>query len=461
MTSTYVADTGRYTRGSGEPGGSTSPVSLQVWSGSLLGRLAALMLIAASLSGCVSLGASAPTSGKPIPTKSPVPTSLRLNLAADGLYCATQVAWSPDSSFIALVGNAGNCSGSGAGRTPGLLNIYSVATGKVVQKLLLDTTVLALPAISQQVAANTAAGGVISTLTYQSLTWTPAARALLMTFDLELLPSPNACCTSIYGLLRLGATDPSLSMVWLDTTAAHLAPLERWNLTSGMSDIPAVPAHSSAYQWNADGTLAPVSSPGQPVGVPDGGQSFTVWQPRKLLFGTKSDKSAQAATVVPQDVAWMSATNPVSPDGHYYYPNMSNFGSLVPPSTQSAGAGEPVLQPHDHALVALAQQMMSTPSPSQNTSVIIGWRPDGSYLAAYPPHAESPSPADYTTSIYDTVTGNLVKRVAPDFTGLGPSSGGGEGTNTPPLWSPDGSYLLVAEGLYGTVTIWRTSSLVG
>jgi hypothetical protein len=461
MASTYVANTCGDTRASAEPGRSRPPASLRLRSRSLLARLAAIMLITASISGCASLGSSAPGTGKPISTKSPAPMGLRMNPTADGLFCATQVAWSPDSSRIALIGNAGNCSGAGPGRAPGLLNIYSAATGKVIQKLLPDTTVLSLPAISQQVAANSAAGGLISTLTYPSLSWTPDGQALLMIFDLELLPSPNGCCTSIYGLLRLGATNSSLSTVWLDTSASHYAPLERWNLTSGTSDIPAAPAHAAAYQWNADGTLAPVALPGQPVGAPDGGQSFTVWQPGELLFGTKSDKSAQAATVIPQDVAWVSVTNPVSPDGHYYYPHMTNFGSLIPPSTQSAGVGEPVLQAHDQVLVALAQQMMSTPSPSQNTTVIIGWRPDGSYLAAYTPNAASPSPADYITSIYDTVSRKLVKRVAPDFTGLGPSSGGGEGTNIPPLWSPDGSHLLVAEGLYGTITIWKTSSLLG
>jgi WD40 repeat protein len=461
MTSIHIAGTCRDTPASGGPGGSRSQASLRVRSGSLLGRLAAIMMIAASINGCASLGSGAHATGTPISTKSRAPTGLRLNPKADGLFCATQVSWSPDSTRIALVGNAANCSGAGPGRTPGLLTIYSVATGKVIQKLLPDTTVLALPAISQQVAANSAAGGVISTLSYQSLTWTPDGQALLMIFDLELLPSPNACCTSIYGMLRLGATDPSLSTVWLDTTAARSAPLERWNLTSGTSDIPTAPAHAAAYQWNADGTLAPVYSPAQSIGAPDGGQSFTVWQPGVLLFGTKSDKSAQAATVIPHDAAWISTTSPVSPDGHYYFPNMTNFGSLVPPSTQSAGVGEPVLQPHDQALVALAQQMMSTPSPSQNITVIIGWRPDGSYLAAYLPNAVSPSPTDYTTSIYDTASGKLVRRVAPDFTGLGPSSGGGEGTNIPPLWSPDGSHLLVSEGLYGSITIWKTSSLLG
>jgi WD40 repeat protein len=438
------------------------PTSLRFLSRSLLPVLAAIMLIVAGISGCASLGSGASATGKAIATRTPAPTALHLSPTADGLYCATQIAWSPDSSLIALLGNAGNCSGSGPGRTPGLLNIYSVVTGKVIQKLLLDTTVLAQPTISQQVAANSAAGGVISTLTYQGLTWTPDGQALLMIFDLELLPGPNACCTSIYGALRLGATDPSRSAVWLDSSADHFAPLERWNLTSGTSDIPATPAHAAAYQWNADGTLAPLASSGQSVGAPDGGQSFTVWQPGSLLFGSKADKTTnQAATVIPQDVAWVSITSPVSPDGQYYYPNMSNAASLVPPSTQNVGAGEPVFAPHDQALVALAQQMMTTPPPSQNTTVIIGWRPDGSYLAAYTPDAQSPSPADYVTSIYNTASGKLVKRITPDFTGLGPSPSGGEGTNVPPLWSPDGSYLLVAEGLHGTVTVWKMSSLLG
>jgi WD40 repeat protein len=103
--------------------------------------------------------------------------------------------------------------------------------------------------------------------------------------------------------------------------------------------------------------------------------------------------------------------------------------------------------------------MMSAPSPSQNTTVIISWRPDGSYLAAYTPNAASPSPANFTTSIYDTASGKLIRRVAPDFSDLGAGSGGGGVTSMPLLWSPNGSYLLVAEGLYGTITIWKTSLL--
>ena len=427
----------------------------------MVAMLAAIGMIAASLSGCAGASAASaahPTAtGKPIPTRSAL-AGLLMNPLGDGLFCATQVAWSPDSTRIAVVGHSVNCSGAGSGRTPGLILVYAVASGTLIQKLQPDTAVLALSAIAQQVAANSAAGGMISTLTYQSLTWTPDGQALLMTFDLELQPNPNAGSTGVFGLQRLGATDPSLTKVWLDTIASHFAPFERWNLISGAADTPPAPAKAATYQWNADGALAPTGPAGQPVGVPDGGKTFTVWQPGRLLFGTKSDKITGSTTVIAQDIGWLSNASPVSPDGHYFYPNTINAGSLVPPSTQHAVVGEPVLQPHDQALVALAQQMMRAPSPSQNTSILVAWRPDGSYLAAFAPDAAAPSPAVFTISLSDAASGNLVKQVMPDFTGLS-ASPAGSGASVALLWSPDGSRLLLVDNVYGAITVWGPGAL--
>jgi WD40 repeat protein len=381
-----------------------------------------------------------------------------MNPLGDGLFCATQVAWSPDSTRIAVVGHGVNCSGAGPGRTPGLILVYAVASGKLIQKLQPDTAVLALPAIAQQVDANSAAGGMISTLTYDNLTWTPDGQALLMTFDLELLPNLNSGSTGVFGLLRLGATDPSLTQAWLDTSASHIAQMERWNLLSGAADTLPAPAKSTDYQWNADGTLAPAGLAGQPVGVPDGGKTFTVWQPGRLQFGTNSDKASESTTVLAQDIGWVSYASPVSPDGHYFYPDMINAGSLVPPSTQHAVVGEPVLQPHDQALAALAQQLMQTPSPSQNTSILVAWRPDGSYLAAFASDAAAPSPTAFTISIYDTANGKLVKQVMPDFTGLS-TRPAGSGASVALLWSPDGSRLLLVDNVYGVITVWGPGAL--
>ncbi|HLJ81792.1 MAG TPA: hypothetical protein VKT52_09925 [Ktedonobacterales bacterium] len=426
----------------------------------LSAMLAAISMMAASLSGCASTGAGSTAhvtaTGKPIASM-----RVRLNPLGDGLFCATQVAWSPDSTRIAVVGNAVNCSGAASGRTPGLILVYAVASGKLIQRLQPDAAVLALPAIAQKVAANSSAGGTISTLTYQSLTWTPDGQALLMSFDLELLPNPNTCCTSLYGLQRLGVTDPPRTAIWLDTSSSQFAPFERWNLLSGAADVPPAPAHATAYQWNADGLLVPAGPASEPVGAPDGGKAFTIWQPGRLLFGTTSDKATGATTIIVQDIGWVSNVSPVSPDGHYFYPNMTNAGSLVPPSTQQAVVGGPVLQPHDQALVALAQQMMQTPSPSQNTSTLVAWRPDGIYLAAIaPPTADTAAPtaAMYSVSIYDTASGKVVKQIMPDFTGLS-ANPVGSGTTVTLAWSPDGSRLLLVDNLYGAITLWGPSAL--
>jgi WD40 repeat protein len=428
---------------------SPRPKGTSVWA-----LLAAVAMIAVVLGGCGSAGTGAHTV---IPKATAVPTSLRLNPQGDGLFCATQIAWSPDSARLAVLGNAENCSGSASGRTPGLILVYAVPSGKLIQTLHPDTAVLALPVIARKVAGNSAAGGLISTLTYNTLTWTPDNQAILLNFDLELLPSAslNNCCTSIYGLLRLDTTDPSRTKVWLDSNPLYLAPLERWNLVSGAVDTPPAPARATAYRWNAAGILTPARPAGQAIGTPDGGNTFTVWQSGMLLFATKSDKATESTTVLAQDVAWLSYVSPISPDGLYFYPDLTYSGSLVPPSTQHAAADEPVFAPHDQALVELAQQMMRTPSPSQNINALVAWRPDGSYLAALAPDGESPNPAALTISIYDTASGKLVKQVKPNFTGLT----GNQGGNTELLWSPDGSHLLLLDNLYGVITIWGPGEL--
>lgn len=424
-----------------------------------LALVALVGLLAASLAGCASagFGAHLASTSAPKASATTAPTSRRMNPLGDGLFCATQFAWSPDSTRIAVVGNGVNCSGAAAGREPGMIVIYS-RDGKLLQKLQPDDSVLAQPTIARKVAANSAAGGMISTLTYDNLTWTPNSQALLMTFDLELQTSPNeGSITGAQGVQRLGLADTSLTKVWLDPTTSRTAgTIERWDLLAGSPTWVANPAKSTAYQWSADGMLTPVSAlVGMPVGAPDGGQTFAAWQPGNLFFVTKSDKATENATVVAQDIGWVSYISPLSPDGRYYYPTLIASGSLVPPSTQRVVANEPMLQPHDQALVALGQQLMQTPSPSQNSGVLVAWRPDGRYLAAYAPNAADPSANTFAVAIYDTASGKLVKRVTPDFTGLHASPAGIIALR----WSSDGSHLLLADNVYGAITVWGPGAL--
>lgn len=433
------------------------PTTLRLRSAKALAILAVVGALAASLSGCASASARSTAMSHSAPTATPAPTSLRMNPIGDGLFCATQFAWSPDSTLLAVVGNGVNCSGAASGRTPGLILIYD-RSGKLRQKLQPDTAVLAQPTITQQVAANSAAGGTIDTLTYDNLTWTPDSQALLMTFDLELQANPNeGSVTGAQGVQRLGVVDTSLTKIWLDPPTSRTAgTIERWDLVAGSPAWVANPAKSTAYQWSADGTLTPVrATAGQAVGTTDGGKTFTAWQPGRLLFGTKSSKAAENITVVAHDIAWVSVISPLSPDGRYYYPTLFASGSLVPPSTQQVIANEPMLQPHDQALVALAQQMMRTPSPSQNSGMLVAWRPDGRYLAAFAPNAGDPSANTFTIAIYDTASGKLVKQVTPDFTGLHAGPAG----NVALQWSPDGSRLLLVDNIYGALTVWGPDAL--
>lgn len=152
---------------------------------------------------------------------------------ADHEYALLRPIWSPDATRIAVLGSAHGCSGAASGRTPGLIHIYAAATGKLMQALQPDSVVLAQPPIAHDVAAATASGGIISTLTYHSLIWTPDDQALVMVFDLELQPNANAGSTGVYGLQRIGVTDPSRTAVWLDTSVSTFAPAERWDLTTG------------------------------------------------------------------------------------------------------------------------------------------------------------------------------------------------------------------------------------
>jgi hypothetical protein len=68
------------------------------------------------------------------------------------------------------------------------------------------------------------------------------------------------------------------------------------------------------------------------------------------------------------------------------------------------------------------------------------------------------SSAAVAISIYDTASGKLVKQVMPDFTGLS-ASPAATGSSVALLWSPDGSRLLLADNVYGVITVWRPGAL--
>ncbi len=393
---------------------------------------------------------------------------LRLNPAGDN--CITSVAWSPDGKQIAALGNTQGCTGSQSDAQTGAVFVYNAQSGKLVQQLQPDVLVFKSPAVETMISAATSPNSGPASLFYQGMVWAPDGQSLLLPFN-EFVPQANTSTAPVginNGLLRLATGHTTTSQVLFSSnTGFSNNSIQRWDLTSGLGGLAPAPPTATAYTWTRDDALvAADSATGQPIGTPDGGQTFAIWQPGTLqYFQSFQSGSNPQTTVDAQDILWNASAPTVSPDGGYLYTYFPSYGSLVPPSTRQDGSGQPKLAPRDPALLALAQQMSQATTPDPNAQFIVAWRPDGRQLAAISVEENqnqgqngsgaAPAPGKLTVSIYDTTMGKLIKRLTPDFGGLLPSDAG-QGTLA---WSPDGSHLLLADNVYGAITIWGPGAL--
>lgn len=416
------------------------------------GALAVIIVAAA-------VGAYARLSNRPV-TPAPSHPVLRIVPTNDMLYCVMQIAWSPDGRYVAAVGNAEPC-GAAPDSKDGLIYIYDAQSGKIAQKLHPNALVMGAPAVKRGIAAYTTPTNGPPTVDYYAVTWTPDGQALVMEFT--VMPSLAGTSGPGYengtGALRLAVGSAASSAVMIDTrTRFPDGDVERWDLQTGQPAMVPAPPAAAAYQWSSDGSLTPTdTAPDGPVGAPNSGQRFTVWQPGGLLI-QQAPSSTGIPAPVAQDIAWNAEISPISPDGRYYYPFLAANGSLVPPSTQHPFAHEKTLAPHDAALQALAQALMDANGRAlEPVPLMLAWRPDGKLLAALNPNANARTSAStyFTVSLYDTATGKLVKRLTPNLSGL-PH---GEGNNGALAWSPDGKRLLLADNIFGAITIWGPGAL--
>ncbi len=284
-----------------------------------------------------------------------------------------------------------------------------------------------------------------------------------MTFDVNIMPPEGQSGTepSFSGLLRLGVGHDSQAMLWPETATFTQYPngsAERWDLTDGKSAFVPTPALATMYRWNSDGTLSPAgSAAGKPIDAPNKGQTFAIWQSGSLQVAQSAPSLNSPQSNVPQDIEWTANIAPISPDGRYYYPYFNANGSLVPPSTKQVIAQDPKIEPHDQALVAIARKLSAMALGSnQYMQALVTWRPDGRLLATLNTNWSGDiTSASFTVSIYDTRTGKLVKQLTPNFSGLQ----SGDSSNELLAWSPDGKRLLLADNIYGAITIWGPGAL--
>lgn len=396
----------------------------------------------------------------------PPPTVVRIDTLNGVLTCGAQsAAWSPDSTLLAVEGMSG-C-GQSDGNQVNLIILYDARTGKVTQTLHPDSLVYGDQVVMNAVDAARQALGytggsttAFDSLWYSPVTWAPDGRSMLLTFSVSVPPPGSGVGVNVNGLMQLGMTPASQTRLWLDKVKYQQNGfVERWDVTKGTSALIPQPKPATAYRWQSDGTLAPVTA-GVSVGTPDGGSTFSIWQPGSLSYFTPMSAPSSSTVISPDQhrIVWSANVYPLSPDGRYFYRYFPDMSIVTPPST---GASVPYVKPHDQALLAQAQRMTQT-APSQDVvEYVLAWRPDGRRMAslefdqAIGPGATS-VPRSYIVSIYDTATGKVIGHVTvavkkPD-----------QPQSTSPLflsWSPDGKRLMLSGGVGEAITIWEPGAL--
>ncbi|HEX2349401.1 MAG TPA: hypothetical protein VHI51_13300 [Ktedonobacterales bacterium] len=393
---------------------------------------------------------------------------LRLDpLGQSNVGCLQSLVWSPDGSELAALGALqGNCGGASPDAPTDAIAIYSVSSGKLITLLKPDLAIFDSAAVEQFAATNNEAAQPMNVY-LQGLTWTHDQQALVMTYSvvIQLPEGQNGATPGIFGVLRLGVHNAALTKLWANPTSNIISngALPRWDLTTGdLSHVPQSTDGSTLFLWYDGGQTVPTGSDsGKPIGSPEAGQMFSIWQAGVLQQSTFSNTPNSPPQSQPQEVVWGSQFAVLSPDDRYYLPYFPAYGVLVPPSPRPLNAQEQQIEPRDGALLDLAKTLVATPlTRSQTAQILVTWRPDGQLLASttmYSPDASPNASAtpQFTVTLHDTRSGQVVARLTPNFNGFQNGQAGQEMLS----WSPDGKHLALADNVYGAITIWGPGAL--
>jgi hypothetical protein len=397
------------------------------------------------------------------PPAQATPTGVATFLPPTGLGCVRDAAWDPSSALIALVGPPDTACGYDI-YSPNVVNIYRARTGALVRQLHPDPALFAALGLPQPapMTPTPSATPRFPTLMYQTLLWSPDGAQLAISFDAFIGPDPSQIIT---GMVLLDANGRH-ERVLVDHQGGPPAAYTVWDLQAGTSipvgTAPAGPPHTPtlppalSYTWGRDGSLipdAPLAGGAEPpppaldlVGNPDGGHSFGLWQPGQILAVALPTSGQQAPTYLSLFGASFTAW---SPDGRYITDQLSVGGLLLssgqplpaPSVLHSAQLDQVVALPlRDAALQQALAHDVSLPAGlapyAATTLALVAWRPDGNVLAILNQHNGYILRASATGRIVKSVP---VIEVPPES--LGPP--GAFGTLYRPLWSPDGTWLLL------------------
>jgi hypothetical protein len=247
-----------------------------------------------------------------------------------------------------------------------------------------------------------------------------------------------------------------------------------------------LPESGLAYAWSMDGAPYPIlplhdaldqlpinAGPRYPVGAPDGGPRFTIWQPG-LEIGSGGGADAGQATFVSAFPAW-------SPDGSNLTLlvagvalRAASIGGQMGGSTtmrqelQAAALMPPLpsppvlplVPPRDAALAAVQVEVGNV------GWAVVGWNPSGSLLASI----NCVAPSDQRMELRDTATAQVL---ASDHLNLAAGDPGCRGSPNatvvggyPSLglslaWSPVGSQVLLCDRAGNALTLYQIRSPSG
>jgi hypothetical protein len=439
---------------------------------------------------------------------------------SDGVSCPKDASWSPDGKTLALLGYQGNCPNSFPGMYAyhaGVIALYDQTAGKVANTIQPDpliTTALQLkpPAIATPdpyagVGNRDTSHQVID---YAHLLWSPDGKQLAAPFMVLLttkdLGGGGFDTQAIDGVLLLSASGGDervlshtlarsewYSGLWNLATGAYIpmaTPPERASTDRGWYAAPAFSQPALQYQWASDGRLQPVtplnatSAPTDrsniPVGQPDGGEMFSIWQPGTIQLTTRwvgVEPEHNLHMLKTPVETWTTSLASWSADGAYLFAgdqgdDIANWrialsGQPAPEPADLAGiglVGAPVLPVRDAGMAAILRRYHDTsinPNAWQ-TQVNLAWSPDGKRVAVEAPIGRpdgSVLVSDFDVSIYDCASGKLLKTLTPRLQLASVAPYGGFGPEVFLRWAPDGKQLLLYYPVLNGAQIWGSQDL--
>jgi hypothetical protein len=419
------------------------------------------------------------------------PAPLTLRPQAEGVTCLLDAAWSPQSTHIALLGDqhARYCPANTSGQKAGLVTVFDATSGKLLGTLHPDDALVrAIQAFARRMvpASRLPVARIAPAIAYQHVLWSPDGRRMALTFSLAVasiglnLSAPDGEPEDLHGVVVLDANGARPQVLMRLESAYESFAMDEWDLQAGAVSAAApspdptfgvlVPA--LAYRWQAGATpsaAAPLSAmapppvpPLGPVGNPDGGSAFTIWQPG-VATGVARMGPDGLSTHLAGVYELTGAFETWSPDGRYLLDAVVPDGLLelpgTPPPTADAlnaygVAGIPLLPLRDAGLARALRAV----NPLNPVGTFTAWRSDGRVLAAYAPEHMFAVPP---MTIYDCATGRQLTTLLPPAAGDASVTTPLLGQSTLLRWSPDGAHLLLYALALGQVVVWGPQQLPG